>query len=487
MITVEEWTTIRTLHAKGQSQRSIARLLNISRNTVKRALQGDHVPKYQRAKTSDSQLEPFREQIEQMLFVDQFIGSRIFNELKKLGFQGQKSAFYDYLSKIKTSKQLSKISKPYHTAPGEQAQFDWSVYTVRIGDTLTKVFVFNTILGFSRKRKYVASLSDDQGSVFCAIEEALAHFTGAPKEILVDNARQMVTNAAPEFFEWNENFLQFCGYYRMTPRHCKIRTAKTKGKVENPFYYLEQHFIKGGRFTDFDDFENQLSHFNEQVNQKIHSNLKVAPDEKFVEEKPYLTALPQQPYVGIKETFRKVNWDCLISFEGSKYSVPFLYAGKSVWVRKVKGFKIKIFSQKGVLIAEHFISKTKGQTIINDGHYEGLYTFQPKTLAFLKQQFQQFFPNHTLFLEKLLASKRLSAARHLSRIIHMKHYYDAADLNRAFEKCLQWNNYSADVFIAMLRNNAEIRHQPCLFKKQQQTNHDEPDLKRQLKYYEQLY
>ena len=78
--------------------------------------------------------------------------------------------------------------------------------------------------------------------------------------------------------------------------------------------------------------------------------------DKFIEERSYLTALPQNPFIGSQEIFRKVNWDCLISFEGSKYSVPFFYAGKSVWIRKVKGRYLKIFSQKNVLIAQHIIA-----------------------------------------------------------------------------------------------------------------------------------
>ena len=297
----------------------------------------------------------------------------------------------------------------------------------------------------------------------------------------------MVTNAAPEHFQWNPKFLQFCGYYRITPQHCQIRKAKTKGKVENPFYYLEQHFIKGHSFDDFQDLETQLSRFNEQVNHKIHSNLNATPDDKFIEEKPYLTSLPQQPFIGSQEIFRKVNWDCLISFEGSKYSVPFLYAGKSVWIRKVKGRYLKIFSQKNVLIAQHLIANTKGQTILEDAHYDGLYSFQPKTLALLKQQFQELFPKQTLFLEKLLACKKMSAARHLSRIIQMKRYYESADLEQSFEQCIQWNNFSADVFIAILRNNAEISQQDYLNLHHQNPDAEEPDLKRQLSYYEQLY
>jgi hypothetical protein len=99
----------------------------------------------------------------------------------------------------------------------------------------------------------------------------------------------------------------------------------------------------------------------------------------------------------------------------------------------------------------------------------------------------ELFPHQTIFLEKLLASKKYSAVRHLSTILKMKGYYAADDLDRVFAKCIQWNNFSADVFVATLRNHAEICHQPCPVPEHEPTNPDEPDLKRQLHVYEQLY
>ena len=69
----------------------------------------------------------------------------------------------------------------------------------------------------------------------------------------------------------------------------------------------------------------------------------------------------------------------------------------------------------------------------------------------------------------------------------MKRYYESADLEQSFEQCIQWNNFSADVFIAILRNNAEISQQDYLNLHHQNPDAEEPDLKRQLSYYEQLY
>ena len=49
-------------------------------------------------------------------------------------------------------------------------------------------------------------------------------------------------------------FLEFCGHYRIKPVACKVKRPKTKGKVERPFYSLEQHFIKGREFESFEEF-----------------------------------------------------------------------------------------------------------------------------------------------------------------------------------------------------------------------------------------
>ena len=50
MLTVEDWAEIRRLHrAEGMPIKEIARVLGVSRNTVKAALASDGPPRYQRA------------------------------------------------------------------------------------------------------------------------------------------------------------------------------------------------------------------------------------------------------------------------------------------------------------------------------------------------------------------------------------------------------------------------------------------------------
>ena len=91
-----------------------------------------------------------------MLVVDHFIGSRILEGIRSLGYRGSQTAFYDYLAKIKADEGKTKACIRYETPPGQQAQFDWSPYTVPVGGCLTKVTVFRLILGFSRRKCHFA-------------------------------------------------------------------------------------------------------------------------------------------------------------------------------------------------------------------------------------------------------------------------------------------------------------------------------------------
>lgn len=162
-------------------------------------------------------------------------------------------------------------------------------------------------------------------------------------------------------------------YYNIQPKACLPGRPETKGKVENPFFYLQEHFIKGGRFNSFEDFLKQLQDFNDKVNERLHQGTGKIPQELFLtDEKRHLKPLPDKRFVGSSEDFRNANYDCLISVGGNKYSVPYTYGGKQVWIRIVPGVRLKVYSQQAKLIAEHDLSKGKNQIIINPAHYEGL-------------------------------------------------------------------------------------------------------------------
>ncbi|MGB8317525.1 MAG: IS21 family transposase, partial [Ignavibacteriaceae bacterium] len=437
---MEDWVTIKNLkkHNPKLGTRQIARLLGVSRNTVKKALQRREVPEYKRQKKI-SALEPFRDVISEMTNVKHFKGSRILNEVRSKGYKGSQTAFYDFLSKVKISEQ--KHFTPYETAPGEQAQFDWSPYTVLIGGELTKIYLCSYINSFSRYQIFEVSLSQNQAAVYEALENSIIESGGACLRVQTDNAKAFVINASKNNFQWNSRYLTLCAHYGFTPTRSIPKHPWSKGKVEKPFSFVETHFIAGSSFEDFLELQNKLKDFQRDVNNRVHSTIKTKPVELFNQEKLSLLDLPEYRYVGVKEDTRKVSYDCLISYNGSRYSVPWMFAGKFVWIKISKGYYLQIYSQSNKLIAEHKLSIKKGSTIIIQEHYKS-YKDITESFETLKEKFLKNFPEYSMFLEKLLAQKRQNAHRQLKQILYLSKLYSKVDFIEALNKSMEYNVFN---------------------------------------------
>ena len=464
MITVEAWTAIRYLHAQGKSIHAITRELGVSRNTVRTALRQERPPQYQRPKRPNPQLAPYVAQIEEMLTQKRYIGTRILRELRKLGYDGGKTALYDHLRTLKAQVVDPRVTERFETPPAHQGQFDWSPYTISLGGEVVKVTLFCLVLCFSRRKCYWPSLDASQVSIFEAIETGLGHFGGSPKELLVDNARAFVDDASTQRFCWNQHFLELCGHYSIEPRACQPGRPRTKGKVERPFYYLEQHFIKGGAWNDLGEFASSLARFTaEDLDLRIHSTTGERPIDRFEQERPFLTPLPSVPFIGTNETMRKVSWDCLLSFKGTRYSVPWPFAGKHVWLRTSQGRRLIVRNQKGEQIACHELAARKGDTIIDRAHYEGLRKRVAKTRTLLEGSFLERFPKHRWFMEGVCIQHKNNPLDHLRGILALAEVYPHQDLVASFSLAQECNTYSHHFIRGVLESGAATRSdtQPC--------------------------
>lgn len=438
---MEDWVTIKKLKAKNpqMSLREIGKMLQVSHHTVKSALGRESPPEYDMSCRENPKLAPFKEVIFEMVNVKHFRGSRIFEELRSKGYTGGKTAFYAYLNRVKV--EARKHYTPYETLPGEQSQFDWSPYTVPIGGELTGVKIFSYVNGFSRKQIFEVSLSEDQGSVFEAMENSLAESGGVPGRIQTDNAKVFVMNASTSNFQWNQRYLQFCGHYGFEPSRSLPAHPWSKGKVEKPFQYLEDHFIAGSSFDSFEDLQAKLKAFQRRVATHVHATIKTTPDSLFVEDQKAFSALPETRYIGIREEIRKVTFDCLFSFGGSRYSAPWMFAGRQVWVRVVRGYYLEAYSQANKLIARHTLATSRGSCVIEKAHYRDNRS-EVGNFERLSASFLESFPGHEMFLEKLQAQKRINARRHLMQFLELAKLYDREDMLEAINVCMQYNVYN---------------------------------------------
>ena len=172
----------------------------------------------------------------------------------------------------------------------------------------------------------------------------------------------------------------------------------------------------------------------------------------FNKEKLSLLTLPESRYVGVKEDTRKVSYDCLISYNGSRYSVPWMFAGKFVWIKISKGYYLQIYSRANKLMAQHELSLKKGSTVIIQEHYKN-YRDIIESFDTLKRKFLENFPEQSMFLEKLLAQKRVNAHRQLSQILYLSKLYSKVDFTEALNKSMEYNVFNHSFISGYLEKN----------------------------------
>jgi len=462
---MEDWVTIRNLKKKNPNlgTRTIADMLGISRNTVKKALKSDEAPVYNRGeKKINEHIVPFVDFIKESFLKKDLKASRILKDIKSKGYNGSQYALYAYIREsLKPIKNDVTKSSPnaymrYETNPGEQMQYDWSPYTVTINKESVKINVHNTILGYSRYKFYDVSLNVTSSDVYTALEESFTYFGGVCDRIQVDNATCFVTNASKDNFVWNTRFLHLCGFYGIKPTRSIPGHPWSKGKVESPFSYLETHFINGRAFASFDDLRTKLKQFQDEHNLEIHGTTKQVA--KILYEQEEISTLKPLPidqstgeikrYVGFKEEFRKVTSDCLISYKGNKYSTPHYFASKEVWIRVLYGTTIQIYSSKNKLIATHAMSLSKGEVIINKEHFQGYRTNKFDSIASSVNRLTKRFTNYTnihKFIDSIKIQKRINPGSHLYRIANLFEYYDDADCIMAMDECISLNVYNYNI------------------------------------------
>jgi transposase len=451
VLTMEQWATIKFIHKQNPSlgTRQLARLIGVSRNSVKRVLTQEQEPSYSQ-RPLNPELVPFCDYIYERLITKQLRGSRVLNEIRSKGYHGSKSQFYRYTSTLK--KPVPKTYKPYETAPGDQAQFDWSDYKVPIDGILTTVYVFSFILGFSRYRIYRASLSVTMASVYEAIMDSLEALGGVPSRMQSDNPKCFVTNASKDHFEWNKHYLALSAHYGFQPARSLPKHPWSKGKVENPFDYVYDHFIKESSFASFEDFCAKLDVFQNDVNNRVHDTTRQTPVAMFEHEKASLHALPERRHLSVNAEVRPVTLDCLISYNGCRYSVPFYYADRQVWLRISQGCRLLIYAENNALIATHRLSNVKGKTIIDDSHYKN-HTIERGAWNRLIIMFLERFPQDSSFLDKLKSQKRTNPAYHLTQVLELDAFYTREQMRAAIAACQSYNIFKSSFVKSFLENH----------------------------------
>lgn len=444
---VHDWMSVKKLHKKGVATKKIARDLGMSKNTVKRLIKLDEEPKYTRDHYK-TKVDSYKEQIKDWYLSPEydFNGTRIFRELKKNGYEYSIGPVYRYLNTLSEDKNKvpKKATIRIETPMGDQAQFDWSPYKMKIGREKIEVFCFTMILASCRKKAIVFSLKSDAEAIYEAIQELFNDLGGVTKELLIDNPKALIIKNEPSKEPvFNTNALRLAMHLGTELNPCNPYRARTKGKVEKPYQYIEEQFIKGNSFSNMSELNNVAKSFIYEWNGQVHGTTKRIPNEMFEEEKHYLLPLKEERFmhVGLKD--RKVSLDALVSSNGSKYSVPVEYVDKTVRIRIIYGYILEIYNKKMDIIATHEITKDKINPIRKDEHYALIKGTVPKSIPEIKRQFESNLKSGVVYYKE--ATKVLQQpSYHARQILKLRDLYQEDDLDLILDYCIAHKKFKIE-------------------------------------------
>jgi transposase len=334
----EEWMDIRALARQGYRYAEIGRLLGRDWRTVKRYLEHGAQPVYRRRRAA-SKLDPWKPLIDQWLAREpRLLATRVHQDLvRDYGFEGSYNTVRRYVERSRPRPE-PRSEERFETAPGHQAQVDWShEQPIRTVSGLElPLFCFHMVLGHSRESFCRLTGSQDLVTFWACHRAAFAHFGGVPRQLLYDRTKTVVrTHVGREVALGERVFhpeaLASAHHYGFALRLCRPYRAKTKGKVESDVPYVRERLLRAHRFSSYEQANGAWVAWNEDVaRRRVHGTHGEVVAVRGERDRAALLAPPPAPYLVVERTTRVVARDGLLSFEGRRYAVPDARPGERV-------------------------------------------------------------------------------------------------------------------------------------------------------------
>jgi transposase len=386
---------IHELKRQGLSVRAIGEELGLDRKTVRKYLkQPAETPAYGPRRGIASQLDPHKDYLRERTSAGVWNAKVLLRELTDdRGYKGGYTILTDWLRPQRQTAAVAAVRR-FETPPGHQAQVDWGhLGTLETNGEKRALSGFVYTLGYSRMLYAEAATDQKLATLLRLHERAFDAMDGVPEEVLYDRMKTVWqgTDRRGDIV-WNPIFLDFAKYWGFQPRLCKPYRAQTKGKIESGVKYLRRNFLCGlldrepSGLIDFNAQLRQWTHTvaNERVHGTTHRRVKVLFD---ADQFSLQRLNGRLPYPYLDEETRKVARDAFVSWQGSRYSVPWIYAGKEVWVREKAGRLVEV-RHGAERIAEHGMAPHRHLIVRDPDHHEGIplnVSDQRKTVVHLHQ------------------------------------------------------------------------------------------------------
>ena len=374
---MEVYKEVRRLHLEGMGQRQIARRLGISRNTVRKYMDGEAVPweKKERERKETSLTAEVKAFVANCLKQDEEEGTkkqkhtakRIYDRLVlEMGYQGGESTIRGYVRELREKRREAYV--PLEFAPGEAVQVDWGEAYVWLGDQKVKGNLFCGRLCYSDAPFVQCYRRQNAESFQDALVRTFEYFGGTPRRVIFDNARIAVKEGFGAQAKATDSYAALAAHHGFETVFCNPSSGNEKGLVEGLVGFSRRNFcVPIPRVADMEELNVLLRERCEAYLKHTVAGKGADVGTLFREEQAKLYPLPKYRYDPAKRVEARVNAFSTVRFETNAYSVPVRYCGKTVTVKALPE-RIDIWLG-GERIASHIRSYGREGSVYQLEHY----------------------------------------------------------------------------------------------------------------------
>jgi transposase len=369
VLSVEDWAEIRRLHrSESVSISEVARLMGISRNTVKAALAAAGPPKYERH-PAGSVVDEFEPRIRELLRSIPTMPATVIAE--RIG----------WTRSIRTLSGRVAVLRPYYLPPdpasrtnyvaGEIAQCDFwfpdIVVPVGFGQTRTakQLPVLTMVCGYSRWASGVLVPTRSAEDLYAGWWQNIRELGSTPR-VLVWDGEGAVGRWRKRAPELTADCQAFRGTLAAKVLICKPADPEAKGLVERLHDYLEKSFLPGRVFTSPADFNAQLQGWLVTANHRHHRTLGCRPADRVDGDRAAMLALPPVPPITGWRSSTRLPRDHYVRLDSNDYSVHPSVIGRRIEVT-ADLHRVRVWCE-GKAVADHERVWAKHQTLSDPDH-----------------------------------------------------------------------------------------------------------------------
>ena len=281
-----------------------------------------------------------------------------------------------------------------------------------------------------------------------ALQTCFEYMSGMPKELVFDQDRLLAVDENYGDIIYTKEFEQFRLSSGFLVYLCRGADPESKGRIEAVVKYFKRNFAKNRQFMGIDVWNEECADWLERTgNVKRHETTKKIPAEVFEQERLFLKPVPSTVRFSEDIVTRGVHKNNTIFFEGNRYTVPLgTYSSGREVILEVDGEKLIIRDAiDNYTIAEHALSRNKGELVSNNKHRRDTTTKLDTIQDALWKRFKNI-DEAEVFLNQIRRLKTRHARDQFTLIEKTMDIHDQMVILKALNYCVTHSLFSAVEF-----------------------------------------